>query len=504
MNDKASVKRNIVSNIVVFLLNAIIGIWLPPFLISRLGVGAYGLIPLATAIIGYVSLITVAINGSLARFLSMDIHSGDQDKASKTFNTASTSLGILFLFITPFLIWFCFNISRFISVPAGVESSATILFLCASAAFILSAFTSVFNTSGYIANRLDLVNRVSVINTYVRVILILFFFYLISVSLEKYGLSLLVASVISSGYSFYIFKKYTPFIKINIRKFDPAILKELLSMGWWLMVIQLGSILFLQVDLLVINKVLGSTEAGKYSVLLQWSNMIRTFAILLSGALGPIILNLYAKKQTEQIIKLAKLSNKLLTLAISCLVVTLCVFSKFLLAIWISPEFSTLNWLFIIMMLPLPLNLGVLPLFSLNRAYNKVKVPGILTCTMGFANFILAIFFVKYTSLGLYGVAVASGIVLTIKNFLFMPVYVAKNMGLNNLTFYRASLSSFLIIAVGAVIYFIYTQYFHISNWTSLILNGGLVFLTLSGISYLLLLKKEREILFETIINRKR
>lgn len=504
MNNKIAVKRNIVSNIVVFLLNAIIGIWLPPFLIKKLGVGAYGLIPLATSLIGYVSIITVAINGSLSRFLALDIHSGDQNKANKTFNTASTSLGLLFILLIPVLIWFSLQISHFISVPIGLERSSSILFLCASASFILSAFTSVFNTSGYVANRLDLINRVSVINAYVRVGLILLFFFLMGVTLEKYGISLLVASILSSAYSYYLFRKYTPSIKINLRLFDSSILKELLAMGWWLMVIQLGSILFLQIDLLVINKVLGADSAGKYSVLLQWSNMIRMFAILLSGALGPMILALYAKNETEQIIRLTKLSNKLLTLLITCIVVTLCILSKFLLTIWISKEFSHLSYLFIVMLLPLPLNLGVLPLFSFSRAYNKVKVPGIMTCSMGLLNLLLAIFFVKYTSLGLYGVAVASGIVLTFKNFIFMPIYVARIIGIKSRTFYEASFSSLVLFGLGAIIMYAYWNYFNITNWLTLFINGGIVFLILSGISYLLLQKDERKILFQTILNRKK
>ncbi|MCX2473226.1 oligosaccharide flippase family protein [Pedobacter sp. MC2016-05] len=502
-NNKLSVRRNIISNIILFLLNSVIGIWMPPFLIARLGVGAYGLIPLATSLIGYVSIITVAINGSLSRFLSIDVNSKDYEQANRTFNTASTSLGLMFLVLLPIVVMFSLQVSRFISVPSELGYGVNILFLCAGASFTLSSFSSIFNTSGYIANRLDLVNRVSVISTYVRVALVLIIFLLINVSLEGYGISLLVASITSSCYSYYIFKKYTPFIKIDIKLFDIKILKSLMSMGWWLMIIQLGSILFLQIDLIVINKLLGADSAGKYSVLLQWSNMIRMLSLMLSGALGPLILNLYAKKHTDQMIKLTKLSNKLLTLFITCIVLTLCIFSKYLLNLWVGPEFSNMSYLFILMLLPLPLNLGVLPLFLLNRAYNRVRLPGIVTCCMGVANFLIALFFVKYTNLGMYGVAAASGIVLTLKNFIFMPIYTAKTIGIKYTSFYGASISSFLLVMLGAIIGFAYWTYFDAFTWVSLIFNGAIIFSIFVGVSYLLLIKDERKILFDTIINRK-
>jgi len=77
----------------------------------------------------------------------------------------------------------------------------------------------------------------------------------------------------------------------------------------------------------------------------------------------------------------------------------------------------------------------VLPLFSINIAFNKVRLPGIVTFFMGIVNFALAIALALFTGWGYYGVAVAGAIVLTLKNTLFTPWYATRILGLSIHTF---------------------------------------------------------------------
>ena len=87
MNTAVALKKNLISNVVLFVLNGIISFWLPPFLVKSLGIGAYGLIPLSTSMVGYAAIVTVAINSSLSRFLALDINNQNLDQ-----NISSTLL----------------------------------------------------------------------------------------------------------------------------------------------------------------------------------------------------------------------------------------------------------------------------------------------------------------------------------------------------------------------------------------------------------------------------
>jgi membrane protein EpsK len=65
--------RNLAANIAYFLVNIVIGVLLVPYFIDTLGVAAYGLIPLATSITGYVAIVVQSLNTAVFRFLTVDL-----------------------------------------------------------------------------------------------------------------------------------------------------------------------------------------------------------------------------------------------------------------------------------------------------------------------------------------------------------------------------------------------------------------------------------------------
>ncbi len=78
---------NVLSNLGYFVFNAGIQLWFTPYLIRNLGVATYGLVPLATNITNYMAILTVALSGSVGRFLTIDLARGDLATANRTFNT---------------------------------------------------------------------------------------------------------------------------------------------------------------------------------------------------------------------------------------------------------------------------------------------------------------------------------------------------------------------------------------------------------------------------------
>ena len=97
-------------NIVSFLVNVIVGLWLVPYLVKYLGKAAYGLIPLAMIFTEYINVITISINGSITRFLTVDIQNNDWKNANKTFNSAFFALLILIGIQIPIFSYITFDI----------------------------------------------------------------------------------------------------------------------------------------------------------------------------------------------------------------------------------------------------------------------------------------------------------------------------------------------------------------------------------------------------------
>ena len=112
--------KNLIANMVYFLINIIIGILLVPYFVSTLGVAAYGLIPLAASITGYVGIVVQSLNTSVSRYLTVDLQQEDYAAANQTFNTALAGLSLLLLLMIPVLITVAYFIPGYFQRPGRV------------------------------------------------------------------------------------------------------------------------------------------------------------------------------------------------------------------------------------------------------------------------------------------------------------------------------------------------------------------------------------------------
>lgn len=440
--------RNLAANIAYFLVNVIIGVLLVPYFVSALGVAAYGLIPLATSITGYVAIAVNSLNSAVSRFLTVDLQRGDYTAANKTFNTALFVLTVVILLMVPVILVVAYLAPSIFNVPAGQETGAILLFIGVSAGFLIRSWSGNFTVQLFAYNRLDLQNLVNIANIIVQTGLIVLLFTFLGPDLALVGGAHLIGAIVASGVSIVLARRVCPHLRISIRSFDRMRVKDLCRMGWWVVINQIGSLLFLQIDLIVVILLFGATSAGEYAIALQWVILLRAVAGVLSGVLTPTILSCYARNQTETLIRVTKSAVKLMGLTMALPIGLVCGFAPLLLTVWVGKEFTFLAPLMVLLTVHLAVNLAVQPLFPINVAYNRVRVPGIVTFLMGIGNFGLAIILSLLTGWGYFGVAAAGAIVLTLKNAFFTPWYATKILGVGAHTFTRSMLPGIVATAL--------------------------------------------------------
>lgn len=465
----AQLPRNLIANIIFFTINIVIGLFLVPYFIDTLGVASYGLIPLATSITSYVGLIAQSLNASVSRYLTVDLQRGDFKKANITFNTSLFGITGIVLLLIPICFVLSYYVPIFFQTPANQYHDVSLLFLGVMGAFLIKTLSNVYGVSLFAHNRLDIQNIINAINVLVQVSLIILLFSILSPNLSYIGFSYLIGALISSIITIYASKKTNPYLKINYLDFRLSQLKEIAGTGNWIIVNQIGSLLFLQVDLIIVNKLFGTISGGEYATILIWSTLLRSMAGMFTGVLTPIILTYYAKNQFEQILTISKSSVKIMGIIMALPIVLICGFAQQLLMLWVGPEFIKLVPLMWILLSHLIINLSVLPLLSINVAFNKLRIPGLVTIIMGVANILLAIMTSYYTDLGYYGVAFAGFIMLTMKNSLFIPWYTTQVMNVPKFTFTKPILSGVISMGMIMGIITILNYYLNISTLISLI-----------------------------------
>ena len=416
---------NVLSNIGVVGLNIVVGLWFTPYLIAHLGVALYGIVVLANSVTNYMSVVNAAIGNVTGRYLTIEIQQGQIEAANRTFNTAFWAGLLLMTGLLPIVMLMAHSAPYLFHVPTGSEVAVKWLFLATLVSYLLVILKGVFTASTFAHNRLDLQNTVASVNIGGRVLIVILLFGIaVQPELWHVGAGIITGGLFSLGLAFIVWRWLTPELKISTRLFDRSKLRSLSGMSGWTVINQMGIVLFLNVDLIVVNLVLGAEAGGRYGSALQWTILLRTLGATVATALTPVVLRQYALGDLVRMTELAQQAVKLFGLAFALPVGLITAFAAPLLSLWLGPEFAEMAPVLRVLVVHLCVNLAVLPLFSLQVAMNKVRWPGIVTLGMSILNVILAVWWAQWGEFGI-GVAFAGAVVLTLKNTFYIPIYGA-------------------------------------------------------------------------------
>jgi len=490
--------------VLAFISQVAIGVWLVPYLIHHLGRAAYGLIPIAGIMTQYVNLISHSISSAVNRFLTIALQRNDAEEANHVFNTAFFSyLALGLLQIPVFVLIICYAGSIF-TIPAELYQDAIILLACSAAAFLVNLLASIFGVPMYANNRLDISRSIDIGRYVLRLAGIVTLFIAFGPALRYVGYVDLTISLILLGVQVVVGKRLAPALKLALHYFDWRKIRELTGMGGWLLLNNIGALLFLRIDVWVCNRFVSAEAAGDYAAVLQWAILIRHGGAIISAVIAPMIVIYYARSEIERVIRLAKVSVRVLSLVLAVPISMMCVFSSSLLRLWLGESFVNLAPLMVLMLCHLVITVGALPLFNIQVAMNRVRWPGLVTFFMGVVNLVLALSFIKYFNWGVYGVAIAGAIVLTAKNALFTPIYGAIILHQPWYMFLRSYVSGVAFL-VGLVMFeWLVGTYVHPTSWMHL----GVIFVMVSVIglaaTWLALAKRDRQIMIDMMPGRLR
>ena len=92
----------------------------------------------------------------------------------------------------------------------------------------------------------------------------------------------------------------------------------------------------------------------------------------------------------------------------------------------------------------------------------------------GFTNLVLSVVLLKYTGLGLYGVALATVLTYLARSIAFTPVYSALILGERATRFLRPILPGLLMLAALSGLGWAASRTFHLASYPALLLSGAL------------------------------
>lgn len=377
---------NILSNAIFFFLNIIVGLALVPFFLESLGPAAYGLIPLATSLTSYVTIIIDAINSAVTRFLTVDLQRSDIQKANETFNTALlATLGAIIALIPVAIIvaWIAPSIFNI-----GNESAIEVflLFAMVFGSVLVRTWSSNFMVPLFAYNRLDLRNYINIVNVGVQVASVVALFIIIGPSLPFVGLSYLIAAVIALLLSTIFSRKVCPFLNISFSYFARSRLREIGGVTGWIACSHLAYLLRYQVALILVNIMFGEMAGAQYSLVITLSTMLLGLAGLVTSTFTPMSYSYRAKEDTVGLTKFTLLAMRCTGLAIALPIALLCIFAPQVITLWVGEEFVGLAPLVWIIIAPMVVRVQASCTDPIFAAYMRVRAPALFSIAIGILN----------------------------------------------------------------------------------------------------------------------
>lgn len=493
---------NMIANIFSFVVSLGINFFFTPYLIRTIGKEAYSFFPLSNNFIGYINIISVALNSMAGRFITIKIHENDNEGSNTYFNSVLISNTIFALLLTLPSIIFILFINNVLHVPIKILKDVQVLFAFVFLGMIFNTLTSVFGIATFAKNRLDLSARMNIISNFIRVLSLILMFSLFKPSVSYVGIANFIVIIFIIFTNIHYTRKLLPQVTINKKYFNFKAVKLLLSSGVWNSVNELSLVLLTSLDLLIANIFINVAAAGEYSIVKTVPNFIQQLVAMLVGVFIPQFTILYAQKKHSELLDNINKSIKFMGLMITIPIAFLIVFGDTFFSLWVPGENSSKLYLLSnLTIIPMIVTGSINTIFNVYTVTNKLKIPALVLLITGILNTTVVFILLKTTNLGVLSIPITSFVIGLIRNLIFTPIYAAKCLEVKWNTFYKAIARGCICALTMIVLCYAFKHSFNINSWIKLIITGGVCSVISLSINLFVVFKKdERKIFVENIL----
>ena len=471
-NNNRIVALNMIANVLSFGVSLVISFFLTPYITSHVGTEAYGLVGLANSFINYINVITAALNSMASRFIIIELHKNNTEKANKYYSSVLIANTIFAIVLLIPAIWLIANI-KILNISDGLLFDARMTFIIIFVNFVISLIGAFLGIVLYAKNILWKGSFRTLESNIIRVILVIAFFALCGTRIYYVVLATLIAGLYCYAFNYYYTKKYTPELKVKRKYFSLSAIKELLAAGIWNSITKLSQILLDGLDLLLSNIFVNGLMTGNVSIAKTIPGLYTGLVAMLSDSFYPEFLENYSKNRKDDLLNNIQQSISILSMISGICLSLLIVYAKDFYLLWLPGNDANLLRNLTILGTGTVLISGcVYSLFSVFSLTNKVKANSIALLVTGVLSTATTFLCLKFTNLGVYAIVGVCSVYGIIRNLTFTPIYAAKCLDFKFWTFYPVILKNLFNIALLMIIENI-VKYFIVPNsWIMLIVNG--------------------------------
>ncbi len=453
--DKRQIIKNIGSSWFALGNNILVGLFLSPFILHRLGDSAFGVWVLTFSITGYYGLFDLGIRSSIVRYVSKHLATGSKEDLAKLINTALFGYGCVGV-VSLCLTWvLSSHMSTLFRIPPEFHSSAHLLIWMVGASVALGFPLGV--VGGFLEGlqRFDILNSTNVVSTLLRALLIVLALQhgrgLLTIAFITVALPM-IASVVCA----LIALRLCP-VLLGWKYIDRPTFRKIVHYSSTTFMIMVAGRLKFKTDEIVIGSMLSAAAITYFNIGARIVDYAGGVVNSLAGNFLPVVSQSEATGNTGRLRKLFVAGNRLCAFTIFPITASLLILGKSVIEVWVGKKYIATSYpVLVIMIIPSTIMFAQAVSGRVLFGMSKHRTWAWVTLIEGVCNLILSIILVRYY--GIVGDALGTAIPLTCSFVLFMPRHLCRLLGIRLRTYLREAFVLPLLITAPLVLVLLLMQ----------------------------------------------
>jgi len=453
--DKGQALKNVGSSWFALGLNILLGIFLTPYILHRLGDAAFGLWILIFSATGYYGLFDLGIRSSIIRYVAKYTATDAQDELNRLVNTAMFSyaaIGLVTMAITGIASFYVTTIFR---IPGEFGGTARWLLLMVGTSVSLGFPLGVFGGILEGLQRFYLLNFTSVSSMLLRALLIVIALRhgrgLLTIAFITVSLPLL-GGLINGAVVFRHLR-----LRLGVSFVSRSSLRQIASYGGTTFLIIVAGRLRFKTDALVIGTFLSATAVTYFTI---GSRMV-DYATELVHSMAQIFVPMSSQSDAlgdlNRLRKIFVAGNRMCALVIFPVCAIWVILGKSIIEVWVGAHYVAASYpVLLILLFPSTVMLmqtaSSRVLFGMGKHQTLAKV----TLVEGIANLVLSVVLVR--RFGIVGDAIGTAIPLSCTVLLFIPQHLCRTLKLRLLSYCREAFLLPFVLTMPLVIVLLWLQ----------------------------------------------
>jgi O-antigen/teichoic acid export membrane protein len=430
--DKRQILRNVGSSWFALGVNVLVGIFLSPYILHRLGDEAFGLWILIFSVTGYYGLFDLGIRSSIVRYVAKYSANDEHEELNRLINTAMFSysgIGIAAITLTVIAAYY---VSAIFRIPPGFLATARWLLLMVGASVSLGFPLGVFSGILEGLQRFYLLNFTNISATLLRALLIVLALQhgrgLLTVALITVSLPLISALVNAAAVLRSLQLRFGP------QYLSRSSLRRIAGYsGTTFLIIVAGRLRF-KTDALIIGTFVSAAGVTYFTIGARLIDYASETVSSLAQIFVPMSSQSQAKGDLEALRKIFVVGNRACAFIIFPITAMLTILGKSIIETWVGPKYIATGYpVLLVLLYPTTLMLAQSASGRTLWGMAKHRTWAWVVLAEGIANLVLSVVLVR--RYGIIGDAIGTAIPLACSMILFLPRHLCRLLGIKVTTY---------------------------------------------------------------------